>query len=133
MLLPAGQTLCDPTRFDDEAPRHPVWLPAFGIDRTEVTVAAYRACVDSGKCTVPQLRDINSNYRSEYHRDDHPVNMVNFAQATNYCATRGQALPSEAQFEWAAGHGDGRKYPWGNQDPTCENELADFTPGTLAH
>jgi formylglycine-generating enzyme required for sulfatase activity len=102
----------------------------FCMDATEVTVAAYRECVESGKCTVPQLRDVNSNYRAEYRRDEHPVNMVNFAQASNYCATRGQALPTEAQFEWAAGHGDGRKYPWGNEpEPTCDNGTADFTPG----
>jgi len=121
-----------PGAFDQ---KHTVILSRpFCMDATEVTVAAYRKCVDSGKCTVPQLNDINSNYREQYHRDDHPLNMVNFEQSTNYCATRGQALPTEAQWEWAAGHGDGRTWPWGNEpDPTCENERADFTPGGAPH
>ena len=44
---------------------------------------------------------------------------------------RGEALPTEAQFEWASGHGDGRKYPWGDTEPSCE--LADFTPGGSPH
>lgn len=101
----------------------------FCMDSTEVTVAAYRKCVDAGTCTIPQLNDLNSNFRSQYRRDDHPINMVNFGQAKHYCESRGQALPSEAQWEWAAGHGDGRKYPWGEEDPTCQNGLADFTPG----
>jgi len=100
------------------------------MDQTEVTVAAYRRCVEAGHCTIPQLRDINSNYRPAYHRDKHPVNMVNWMQATAYCKSRGQALPTEAQFEWASGHGDGRTWPWGNKPaPTCDNHFADFTPG----
>lgn len=106
----------------------------FCMDATEVTVAAYRKCVDSGKCTEPQLRDQNSNYRKEYARDRHPLNMVNWEQSTAYCASRGQALPTEAQWEWAAGHGDGRKYPWGSEpEPSCENGTADFTPGGSPH
>lgn len=100
----------------------------FCMDATEVTVAAYRECVKADKCTEPQLRDQNSNYREEYHRDRHPLNMVNWMQATEYCAYREQALPTEAQWEWAAGHGDGRLYPWGNDEPTCESGHADFTP-----
>ncbi|MCA9592106.1 MAG: formylglycine-generating enzyme family protein [Myxococcales bacterium] len=103
----------------------------FCMDATEVTVAAYRECMDAGKCTVPQLRDLNSNFREEYHRDKHPLNMVNFEQSTAYCEYRGEALPTEAQFEWASGHGDGRKYPWGDTEPSCE--LADFTPGGSPH
>jgi formylglycine-generating enzyme required for sulfatase activity len=99
------------------------------MDEAEVTVRAYRACVESGKCTLPQLLDANSNYRPEFKHDEHPLNMVNFAQATTYCAARGQALPTEAQFEWASGHGDGRRYPWGNETPSCESGHADFTPG----
>ncbi len=102
----------------------------FCMDQTEVTVAAYRKCMDAGKCTMPQLHDVNSNFRPEYHRDNQPLNMVNWKQATAYCTSLGRALPTEAEWEWAAGHGDGRKWPWGNTpDPTCENHYADFTPG----
>jgi formylglycine-generating enzyme required for sulfatase activity len=110
--------------------RHSVVLTQpFCMDETEVTVRAYRACVESGKCTLPQLLDANSNYRPEFKHDDHPLNMVNWAQATHYCGLQGKALPSEAQFEWASGHGDGRRYPWGNETPHCASGHADFTPG----
>jgi formylglycine-generating enzyme required for sulfatase activity len=99
----------------------------FCMDETEVTVAAYRSCVDRGACTKPEWRDVNSNFVLPDH-EQHPLNMVTWDQATNYCTLRGQDLPTEAQFEWAAGQGKHR-YPWGNEDPSCENELADFTPG----
>ena len=114
---------------DDRA--HPVVLTQpFCIDSVEVTVKSYRACVDTGACTIPQLNDANSNYRSEFDRPNHPVNMVNWGQAKTYCESRGQALPTEAQWEWAASRGQGRKYPWGDQpEPTCDNLYADFTPG----
>jgi formylglycine-generating enzyme required for sulfatase activity len=101
----------------------------FCMDQTEVTVRAYRACVEAGKCTLPQLMDANSNYRPEFRHDDHPLNMVNWGQAKHYCELSGKTLPTEAQFEWASGHGDGRRYPWGNEEPTCISGHADFTPG----
>ena len=99
----------------------------FCMDQTEVSVAQYRDCVAHRGCEVPKLFDVNSNYRFE--REDHPVNMVHFDQAMFYCKSLGKTVPTEAQWIWAAGHGDGRKYPWGDEDPTCENERADFTPG----
>jgi formylglycine-generating enzyme required for sulfatase activity len=101
----------------------------FCMDETEVTVAAYRQCVEAGACELPQLRDANANYRPEFERDRHPVNMVDWTKATKYCQLRGKSLPTEAQWEWAAGHGDFRVYPWGNEEPNCENNYADMTPG----
>jgi formylglycine-generating enzyme required for sulfatase activity len=97
------------------------------MDATEVTVATYRVCVEQRGCKVPRLFDVNSNYRFE--REDHPVNMVDLDQALFFCQSLGKTVPTEAQWVWAAGHGDGRKYPWGNEPPTCENARADFTPG----
>ncbi len=127
---PRGFTMgAGPRGSADQA--HPVVLTRpFCVDATEVTVAAYRKCVQAGACTEPQLRDRNSNYRPELERDDHPLNMVNWKQANAYCESVGGSLPTEAQWEWAATRGDGRKYPWGNgPEPSCESGHADFTPG----
>jgi len=100
------------------------------VDATEVTVRAYRSCVERGPCTLPELNDANSNYRPEFQRSDHPLNMVKWAQARQYCQSVGKELATEAQWEWAASGGDGRRFPWGNEpEPTCDNGYADFTPG----
>ncbi len=106
---------------------HPVILSKpFCMDATEVTVKAYRACVEAGKCEAPRKWGQWINYPD---LAEHPVNKVHFAQAQSYCAFRDMSLPTEAQWEWAATGGDGRAWPWGNDTPTCEH--ADFTPGDL--
>lgn len=125
---PAGFVAGLGTHGKRDQPHRVVLTRPFCVDATEVTVAAYRECVEQRACPLPQLGDINSNYRYGAERADHPVNQVNFEQATFFCASLGKQLPTEAQWLWAAGHGDGRKYPWGAEEPTCENGLADFTP-----
>jgi formylglycine-generating enzyme required for sulfatase activity len=89
---------------------HPFW-----IDRREVTVADYAACVDDGRCTPPATGEAcNWGLRG---RDDHPVNCLAFAQAEAYCAWAQKRLPAEDEWELAARGSDFRKYPWGNQTP----------------
>jgi formylglycine-generating enzyme required for sulfatase activity len=109
-----------------DAPHRVVLTKPFCVDATEVTGGAYYACVKEHRCKPPKLTDSWLTYRI---RRDHPINCVDWTKAKNYCEVVGKSLPTEAQWEWAAIGGDGRIWPWGDDEPTCER--ADFTPGQL--
>jgi eukaryotic-like serine/threonine-protein kinase len=113
----------------DERPQKSILLDAFSIDKQEVTVARYRKCVQAGACTVRHLtgqgwgKQVVENERCNWGksgRDDHPVNCVDWNQAKTYCAWAGKRLPTEAEWEKAARGTDGREYPWGREEPTCQ-------------
>lgn len=98
-----------------ERPAHQVTLAPFDIDLTEVTVAAYAACVKRGRCT-PAIKGEFCNWGKD-DVGDHPINCVNHAQATAYCAWVGKRLPTEKEWEHAARGSDGRRFPWGADKP----------------
>jgi formylglycine-generating enzyme required for sulfatase activity len=111
----------------DERPVHQVTLPSFEMDVTEVTVAEYRACVVAKACqpatTVQQEGSAEANTLSQFcnagreGREQHPLNCVDFGQASAYCKWTGKRLPTEQEWEYAARGTDGRAYPWGNEAP----------------
>ncbi len=125
MYVPAGTFLMGSTSDDsyaedDEFPQHEVYLNAYWIDRTEVTNAQYRQCVEDGVCPVPTRCEYGSNTYGEASKENHPVACVNKKEAHWYCEWAGRRLPTEAEWEKAARGIDGRLYPWGDGIPTCK-------------
>ena len=105
-----------------------VTVASFALDRTAVTVAAYRACVEAGKCPAGQTTGYWNNQEQtsatpycnwgKSGRDNHPMNCVDWNAAKTYCEAQGKRLPTEEEREWAARGGEeGRTYPWGNEAP----------------
>jgi formylglycine-generating enzyme required for sulfatase activity len=90
-----------------------VKVSPFSLDVTEVTVDAYKRCAT---CSAPDTGGYCNWGVSG--RGSHPVNCVDWNQATAFCAAVGKRLPTEEEWEWAArGTTRGTTYPWGNGAP----------------
>jgi formylglycine-generating enzyme required for sulfatase activity len=93
-----------------------VRVEAFQLDVTEVTVGAYEACVSAGRCQPPGTG--GECDWGKPGRQSRPVNCVEWSQANAYCDFVGKRLPTEDEWEWAAGGADRKTtYPWGNERP----------------
>lgn len=104
----------------DEHPARTVTLSAFEIDQTEVTLGRYWACVEAGVCPAPagEAGPVNEHYLNSPAFDNYPVVNVSWTGANRYCGWRDKRLPTEAEWEMAAGW-DARRgakllWPWGN-------------------
>ncbi|RMG95569.1 MAG: hypothetical protein D6706_11715 [Chloroflexi bacterium] len=124
----------------DEQPAHLVRIDPYFIDETEVTNGQYALCVDAGVCSPPA--NPGATYHPAYYGDpafaDYPVIFVTWFDAQTFCEWRGGRLPSEAEWEKAAGfdpnQGIKLRYPWGDAfdgskvnycDAGCPRDKAD--------
>ncbi len=114
-LISMGTFHMGSTTMADEQPVHSVSLSAFCLDETEVTVAAFGACVTAGMCEAPGTSP-TCNW-AVAGREEHPINCVAWEEARAYCAWRDATLPTEAQWEYAARVTSTRTYPWGTDAP----------------
>jgi formylglycine-generating enzyme required for sulfatase activity len=129
VFIPAGSFRMgnDETEFD-EAPFHRVRLDAYFIDEFEVTNGHYALCVEAGECDPPSRRGatLYQSYYGDPGYEDYPVMFVNWFNARDFCFWRTARLPTEAEWERAAGfdaeQGIRSVYPWGDEfDGTALN------------
>jgi len=100
VLVPAGNFL-----FGEA--KEPIWLPAFYIDRTEVTNAAYAAfCRAAGYNLPPDFPP---------DKPDYPVVNVSMVDARFFAAWAGKRIPSGREWEKAARGEKGQAFPWGDE------------------
>ncbi len=103
---------------EETSPQHEGIVARFLFDAAETTMAEYAACVAAGRCLAPKTDNPFCNARFA-DRAEHPVNCIDFVDASAYCAFVGKRLPTEREWEYAARGGrEQRKYAWGDDEPS---------------
>lgn len=142
VLVPAGDFLMGSDSWSgSEKPAHKVFLDRYYIDQFEVSNMAFAEFLNevgnqiegvAGKAhwveeSDPdlQIHRFDGVWQADPGRENHPMNEVTWFGARAFCEWRTARLPSEAEWEKAARGTDGRTYPWGEAEPTCE--MANFS------
>lgn len=116
----------------DESPVRRVTVSPFRLSRHPVTNGEYGVFVKETQKEPPEHW---KGGRIPEGKDEHPVVHVSWKDAAAFCEwlsrriskggeERLVRLPTEAEWEYAARGQQGRKYPWGNAEPS--ERLANF-------
>ncbi len=110
-----------------------VVVAPFWLDSEEVTVEEYRdgkgvgALEWSGDYDGPFASNLQDYCTFTKQVDDAhdplPVNCVPPGGAEAYCRRKGATLPTEAQHEYARGSLRSAPFPWGYDEPSCEDTV----------
>jgi formylglycine-generating enzyme required for sulfatase activity len=118
----------DRTAPPNERPPHAATVAPFWLDRTEVTVAAYRACVEKHICPPPARSATTCTY--ELGEPELPISCVHWGDAETFCRFLGKRLPREAEWEFAARGAHPFRYPWGGTTTNCGSAITLELDGT---
>ena len=133
---PGPFTMGDNSGDPKEAPAHEVNLPAYYMDKFEVTNANFAAFVQAtGYQTEAEKAATKKTWQTfaVAGKENHPVVKVTLNDAQAFCAWMGKRLPTEEEWEKAARGADQRDFPWGDMwDTTRANVKLSGLRGTTA-
>ncbi|HPG38071.1 MAG TPA: SUMF1/EgtB/PvdO family nonheme iron enzyme [bacterium] len=129
-----GLTL-DTLVYDDHGFRYrfneKVYVPAFYIDKTEVTNEQFKAFLDATHYKPQWPENFLKHWSNGMYpagKANHPVVWISLEDACAFAKWAGKRLPSEQEWQKAAQGTDGRDWPWGNvYDPNKANIDSDDT------
>jgi formylglycine-generating enzyme required for sulfatase activity len=149
-----GKTCTDLSWVQDSTPPHPTTVDSFQMEIYEVSVDQYVAFLNwlgsnghkngcqGQPCALTAVEDADRSYvafdgttysvRNPEFQSNHPITLVTWWGAYEYCRTLNRRLPTEAEWERAARGPQNYIYPWGFEfDPQKATSSVPSVVGTV--
>jgi formylglycine-generating enzyme required for sulfatase activity len=114
----------DPLARPEQGPPRQETVGALWMMASEATVGQYDLCTIAGKCSAWSGDPAADPAAFRGAASNPPVRYLTWAQANELCTFLGGRLPTEAEWEYTARGGDGRRFSWGSTT-TCPYYTSD--------